>query len=508
MNVDLVNRREEMGLPFWLLCAAVLVVTAFLLLLSTYGDFWLVPWHDEVVIARLAQNLTEGRGFRNDFLDDLLPSADERTYWQMPVYPFALSIWGKFFGFELNSLRWFSRICGAVTITLLFALTVKLRLSATAILLSVLWTATDLTFQFASNFVRPDILTCSLLLAATLFLVHKPLTSWHCLLAGLSVALSVFSHPIALPCWLVCGAIIVKRNGWRDGAIFVLPFLIGFSAWLFYGLQDWHAFTGQLKAHALHKSYPIPHRLAFLLGTTFWGIQHYLGIPLNAMPWCAVILAFVWVSWREKGRMFLPRWLVLFAAALYAIVAVGAEAWYPALFVPFGYLILAAMVWLMTEKATTKTVKALLMVAALGWWVYQARVVFLHVSALPEIRRQTMSFVRDLERRLPERAVVLIGSFSPDPTFALLNSRSDLKFYQLMPSPMVDPVALKKLRNRLTHLLVLEEAVKEPLLSGQKLRSWHFDFGGLTQPPHRGVTIVLLKVPKVSQQPSNSKPTG
>lgn len=508
MSRDLVNRQKEMKLPFWLLCAVALIVTAFLLLLSTYGDFWLVPWHDEVVIARLAQNLTEGKGFRNDLLDDLLPKADERTYWQMPVYPFALSLWGKFLGFDLNSLRWFSRICGAITIVLLFALTVKLGFPATAILLSVLWTATDLTFQFASNFVRPDILTCSLLLAATLFLVHKPLTSWHCLLAGLSAALSVFSHPIALPCWLICGAIIVKRNGWRDGAVFALLFLIGLSAWLFYGLQDWHAFIGQLKAHIAHKSYPISYRLAFLLGTTFWGIQHFLGIPLNAMPWSAVVLAFIWVSWREKERMFLPKWFVLFAVALYAIVAAGAEAWYPALFVPFGYLMLAAMVWLMSEKVKTKTVKALLIVAALSWWAYQARVVFLHFSALPEIRRQTRGFVRDLESYLPERAVVLIGSFSPDPTFVLMNSRSDLKFYQLMPSPMVNPIALKQLRNRLTHLLVLEEAVKEPLLSGQKLRSWHFNFGGLTQPPHRGVTIVLLKVQKVSPQPSNSKPTG
>jgi len=87
--------RERNGLPHWANLASCAIIVAFLLLLNFYGDAWLVPWHDEVVIGRLAQNIAQGKGFRNDLIDDILIGADKRTYWQMPVYPFALSLWCK-----------------------------------------------------------------------------------------------------------------------------------------------------------------------------------------------------------------------------------------------------------------------------------------------------------------------------------------------------------------------------------------------------------------------------
>ncbi|MFA0768367.1 MAG: hypothetical protein OXFUSZZB_001695, partial [Candidatus Fervidibacter sp.] len=119
---------------------------------SWYGDAWLVPWHDEVVIARLAQNWAMGKGFRNDLLEGVLTGAERRTFWQMPLYPMALALWGKVFGFDLNALRWLSRLLGMCGLLLTFALARRLGASPIWCALAMLWVASDLNFQFAANF--------------------------------------------------------------------------------------------------------------------------------------------------------------------------------------------------------------------------------------------------------------------------------------------------------------------------------------------------------------------
>ncbi len=468
-----------------------LVVAAFLAVVGAYGDAWLVPWHDEVVLVRLGQNIAAGNGFRNDLLDDLLPGADRRTYWQMPLYPFALSVWGRLVGFELNAVRWFSRLWGALTLLLLFALAKRLRLPEVACLLAMLWSATDLGFQWAANFARPDILTgCLLVLAALLLTISPNFDKRRSLALGLVTALAVFTHPIALPYWAAVGAVIVKRSGWRQGALFAAPLLIGAAGWFAYALTDWATFTAQIQAHWLHKRYPLGDRFTFLLGTTFWGIQHYLGVPVNAFPWIALLLAILWVGKREVWVV--PKRLLLLSGVLYCAVTLGAEAWYPPLFVPFGSLLLATFGVHLWHKARTQIARCLLLALALGLWGWQASVVVKHLAAVPVVRKQTTEFVRELLSLLPPDAIALIGSFSPDPTFELLKHRPAMRLYQLMPAPMVHGKALQRLRSQLTHLLVLEEATKDPLLKGHFVKRWQFGFGGLTRPPHEGIAIVLL----------------
>ncbi|MCS7264946.1 MAG: hypothetical protein NZ805_08960 [Armatimonadetes bacterium] len=465
------------------------IFAAFIMTLSVYGDSWLVPWHDEVVIVRLAQNLAEGKGFRNDLIGDLLFGADEKTYWQMPLYPFALSLWVKIFGFDLNSVRAFSRIVGLFSLLLLTLLCRNLNLPFGATSLAVLWTASDLTFQFASNFARPDALTgCLLLLTAVLLSTRLHESVFGSALIGLVLALAVFNHPIALPCWFVGFAIVVKRSSWRNGLAFCFPMAIFFSLWLWYVIGGWEIFIAQMKAHFSHKQYSLTDTLVFLLGSTAWGIEFYLGIPLNAMLWFVPVAITAYTALREKWLV--PRWLFTFAFVLYVVAMAGAEAWYPSLFVPFGYLMLASFFDHLLRKTGSKFGRLFIATLALLWWSYQVSVVARHLSAVPKIRLQVSNFVSELESLLPPKAKVFIGSFSPDPTFALMVKRPDVKVYALMPSRMINADALKRLRNQLTHLLVLKEAtVVEPLLGGDEIRRWKFDFGGLSRD---NVTEVVL----------------
>ncbi len=466
-------------------------------MLEAYGDSWLVSWHDEVVIARLAQNLAKGEGFRNDLLDDLLTGADERTYWQMPLYPFALSLWGKLFGFELNALRRFSRIIGLGSLVLLFFLARKLNLPFEASLLALLWTATDLTFQFAANFVRPDALTGFLLLLTAFLLTARSSESVVVsALTGLAAALAVFSHPIAFPCWFVSGVAIVKRMGWRNGLVFSLPFVAFAFLLLVYVLSGWEIFLAQMRAHLSHKHYPLTDILAFLMGSTAWGTEFYIGVPLNAMPFILPLVVTAYVCLREKWLV--PRWFMAFAAVLYVSAMLGAEAWYPALFVPFAYLMLGAFVNHLLQKTAVKFGRLTILALALLWWSYQVSVVVRHLSAVPKIRVQVANFVSDLERLLPPKARVLVGSFSPDPTFALMAHRPDITVFMLMPRRMLNMDAMRQLRTQLTHLLVLKEATAEPEFRGEEIRRWQFDFGGLSR--RKKVTVLLLSVNEKASQ--------
>lgn len=438
-----------------------------------------------------------GKGFRNDLLDDLLPGADKRTYWQMPLYPFALSLWGKIWGFELNALRWFSRIAGVITLFLLFSLALRLSLPPWLSFFCVLWTATDLSFQFAANFARPDVLCCGFLLAA---LICSPFNSsgglsipllWS-LAAGTFFAAAVFTHPLAFPPWLLTLTLLALRHGKSKALIFSVPFSLVGMAWLAYVLQDFPTFLAQIQAHFAHKRYTLIHYLAFLMGTPFWGIEAYLGVPVNPMPW--VIPFAVAMRVITQRRWFLPPWFLAFVAVTYFVVTVGAEAWYPPVFVPLGYLFLAALLSHFYRADRSPSLRLFPLFLATSWWGYQVSVVVRHWAAVPSIRREVKAFEGEVERLLPPGAVVVIGSFSPDPTFSLLSRRPDLRLYQLMPLPMVDPKGWRELRERATHFLILRRLQGVLHVPGKTLRVWQFRLGGMASLKRwRDNPIVLLE---------------
>ena len=454
---------------------------------SWYGDAWLVPWHDEVVIARLAQNWAMGKGFRNDLLEGVLTGAERRTFWQMPLYPMVLALWGKVFGFDLNALRWLSRLLGMCGLLLTFALARRLGASPIWCALAMLWVASDLNFQFAANFARPEMLCGTLLLLAAFLSVPRPSSfapspSWW--LIGIIVALSVLTHPIALPMALVLTVIAHRRSGWQGAIAVAVPLLLAIAGWLLYAATDWAIFLAQMQAHWLHKGRrTLVDFLTLALGAAFWGFQFYLGIPLNVVPAIAIVVTTTLATLRR--HLLIPKSFLAFAVALYTVAALGREASYPALCVSVVYLLAALLFQGLGERKAAWG--RVLVAIALAWWAYQASVVARHLIAVPKIRRELATFYAELDRSLPPNARLLVGSFSPDPTFHLLRFRPDVRVYELMPLPMVDRKAFAKLRPQLTHALLLREMRWR---GGIRLQRWHFAFGGLAE-SERGITLVL-----------------
>ena len=467
---------------------AVLIVVLFLGVEGWYGDAWLVPWHDEVVIARLAQNWAMGKGFRNDLLKGVLTGAERSTFWQMPLYPMVLALWGKVFGFDLNALRWLSRLLGMCGLLLTFALARRLGASPIWCALAMLWVASDLNFQFAANFARPEMLCGTLLLLAAFLSVPRPSSlapspSWW--LIGIIVALSVLTHPIALPMALVLTVIAHRRSGWQGAIAVIVPLLLAMAGWLLYAATDWATFLAQMQAHWLHKGRRtlVDFLMLAFLGAAFWGFRFYLGIPLNAVPAIAIVVTTTLATLRR--HLLIPKSFLAFAVALYTVAALGREASYPALCVSVVYLLAALLFQGLGERKAAW--ERVLVAIALAWWAYQASVVARHLIAVPKIRRELATFYADLSRSLPPNARLLVGSFSPDPTFHLLRFRPDVRVYELMPLPMVDRKAFAKLRPQLTHALLLREMRWR---GGIRLQRWHFAFGGLAE-SERGITLVL-----------------
>ncbi len=465
---------------------AGLIVVLFLSVESWYGDAWLVPWHDEVVIARLAQNWAMGEGFRNDLLKGVLTGAERSTFWQMPLYPMVLALWGKVFGFDLNALRWLSRWLGMGSLLLTFALAKRLGASPLWGALAALWVASDLNFQFVANFARPEMLCGTLLLLAAFLSVPRPSSlalspPWW--LIGIIAALSVLTHPIALPMALVLTVIAHRRSGWQGAIAVAVLLLLAMAGWLLYAATDWSTFLAQMRAHWLHKERTLTDWLVHGLGVTFWGFYGYLGIPINAVPALAIVVTATVATLRR--HLHIPKSFLAFALTLYAVTALGGEASYPALCVPFVYLLAALLFQGLGERKAAWG--RVLVAIALAWWAYQASVVARHLAAVPKIRRELATFYADLDRSLPPNARLLVGSFSPDPTFHLLRFRPDVRVYELMPLPMVDKKAFAQLRPQLTHALLLREMRWQ---GGIRLQQWHFAFGGLTE-SERGITLVL-----------------
>ncbi len=478
------------------------IVVGFSLTVSFYGDRWLPPWHDEAVIARLAYNISVGNGFVNDQLGGLLPSAERKTFWQMPFYPFLLSLWGRLFFFDLNGLRLFSRLLSTKSLVLLWFLSVRLGLTPGFAALAVLWCSCDISFQLMGNFVRPEALSCFLFLLMLLGATRVINRSTRLLLAmGIIGGAGLLTHPIALLPLMAYTVGLCRDRRSPLPLLMLLPSSLFLIGWLVWALTDWNAFVVQMQAHGFHKSYSLTDYIGFATGSSFWALSHYLGVPVNAFPWLAVIVLWFLLVYRYGNPM--PRWLLWFSAVTYLVTCVGAEAWYPPIFIPVGYLLLALFLQLLAQRTRRRLIVAM---AGLGWWVFQSVIVVRHCIAVPSLTHETDRFFADVDHFLPPHSTVILGNFVPDPSFHFQRHRQDLVLYQMMPPPMVSRRALERLRPQLKFSLTNSFTKDIDLLQGRLVGSWRFRFGGLSHPARAAAPpqVYLFRLDQTLEQDPRS----
>ncbi len=439
----------------WWLFALVGIGIGFLSLLCYYGDTLLPHIPDEGLFIQPAQNLTEGKGMGTPLLDGLLPGIDQRTYWQPPVYFLALSAWGKLFGFDLLSARWFNRLLGVLGLLLLFTLARRWGLPSGVSLFCVLWTALDLHYQYDANIARMDMLNLVFLLASVMAFTEgmKSQSELAFLTSGVFGALAVLTHLVSVPAVFALLIYLAVRRSIKQAVWFFLPLLLGLLGWLAYALQDWTAFVGQmalqfqrketgsLDVHILH--------LLFLQGLTpLFGFS-----PVNQPPIWLGLLCVTTIALKRRHSP-LTDWQALFIGAAYLSAAAGGETWYVGWFAPLGYLM--AGLWGNAFLHAAK-MRAISLAVALLWSGYQALKVGQTFTGVPAMQSDIARFVKELTQILPQKSTVLLHSV-PDPYPSLRHLRPDLRLYQLSPTPM-KPETLQNLKRQADFFVGLREWV-------------------------------------------------
>lgn len=420
----------------WVIMTLISVSVGFLIALNFYGTTLPLPMPpDEAVYIEPAKNLAEGKGMKVDAYDELLPGISQRAYFQVPVYFLTLSVWGKLFGFELEAVRNFSRVLGVVGLLLLFVLARRWGLTTGVSLLCVLWTALDLPYQYNANFARMDTLCAVSLIAGLIcfdFALSKTDTRWF-LLPGVFAALSVLTHLIAVPAFVVLAGTLIWKRRWTALAWFLSPLAMGLAAWFLYALQDWGAFVGQMTSIGLRKGERSwESRMAWFLFLFTW--RSFLGLyPSNSpSPFWAVtaIMGFV-AYWRRHFPI--AGWQFAALGAAYLAAASGGEATYVGWFTPFGFLLVSLLSSKLAPRLLPHT--ALLCLAA-AWTVYQTTQVFQAVASVKPMSHDTFRLYSDLTKILPKGSTILIVLAMPDPYWHLRKTRPDLSLYQVSPTPM------------------------------------------------------------------------
>ena len=214
----------------------------------------LAPTSNEAWFASPALNLAT-RGFLGTTILEpagtWLAGIDRHTYWAMPGHLLAQAACYRLFGFSLFTLRLLSVFWGMVTLGALYAMLWKLSGSRTVALLAGALLAIDARFLMFSTMGRMDIMCAGLgfsALVAYLYLRERSLTG-ATLAAHSLAAASCLTHPCGV---LYAGGLLLatwyydrRRAGWREMAAAAAPYLLGFSAWGFYILQDPTSFFRQ-----------------------------------------------------------------------------------------------------------------------------------------------------------------------------------------------------------------------------------------------------------------------
>lgn len=410
-----------------------IILLVYLLVLNRYGTA--IPAAmppEEINFSGLARSIAEGRGPVFAIPSEIVPSpAETPRKFFVPVlsYVFALSGWGKVWGFDLLPLRWFNRVLGVLDLLLLIGLARRWGVPRALALLAAFWTSMDIVYQLVSNMVRSDVFSLfGILLGVWAFTNgwERKGTRWW-LVSGACFAVALFAHfwqAFYITAWLALA--LLWRRRWKDLAVFLAPCALACFLWLLFVLQDWPWFLFLSRLMVGDKA-PLGWRV-FLSG--FLGIQTFLDIlglyPSNSPIWVVILLALAWAGLRRHLSIPLWQWGSLWVA--YGAAYMNRHPWYAGWFTPFGYLALALFGSQVVLPRARGQAMRVLLVLALLWSGYQVAQVGRCWQAAPAIHQAHQQFFQELATELP-----LNGSFwlhsVPDPYFFLSQARPDLNLF-------------------------------------------------------------------------------
>lgn len=408
-----------------------LIVLIYLLILNRYGTAIpaLMP-PEEINFAGLARNIAEGKGAILAIPSEIIPdpaATPRRLYVPVISYAFALGGWGRIWGFDPLSLRWFNRLIGALDLLLLIGLARRWGLSRWLALLVAFWTAMDVLFQLTSNILRADVFSLFWVLLGLLAFTHgqengKARWIW---ISGVCFAVALFAHFLEAV-FLFTGllGILLLERRWKWAVFFGLPGALAGLGWLLYALQDWPWFLTIANLAAqdrVRTGWEV--LIVSLLGVQ--ATQPIFGIyPINSPLWLPILVTISWAKFRR--RLELPFWKIGVLWLAYLTGYIRFFPFYAAWFTPFGYLALTFLAQLFLKEK--QKLRKGLVILALAWSGYQLIAVGQCWQAAPPIRQAHQAFFQELASELPRNGSLWMLSV-PDPSFFLYETRPDLTIY-------------------------------------------------------------------------------
>jgi hypothetical protein len=225
------------------------------------------PWCDEGWFADIVYNLTHRGVMGLTILDphgfifaQYVKGIDQHTYWVLPGYIFAQSVWSSAFGLTPLTMRLLSTVWGIVALVSWYVVVRHLCQSRFVGLVAAAILALDQNFLLDGATGRMDMMCASLSIAGTAIYIQLRQKLDRAVLAASSVlAIALFTHPNAL-FGIILFALVVPaldwdRLRWRFVVIAALPFAFLLGLWLIYFLQAPDVAISQFRAQA-----NIPHR--------------------------------------------------------------------------------------------------------------------------------------------------------------------------------------------------------------------------------------------------------
>lgn len=270
--------RGEAAPSGWLVIATAAAVLLAVALAVAYS-FTRSPWWDEGLYADVARQFAVKGELHSSVMPSeatfglggpTLPRMNERAYWTTPLYPVALGLWFRAFGFGLLQMRLLSVLLSAGMVAAWGGTVGALTRSRSTALVAVGLIALDSHVLWSASIGRVEALSSGLAACAIFAYVRWRETR---LLAAVAVASAllggaVLAHPLAVveAAALLAVALLLDRRRIRlrhvivsvaVGAVVLLP-------WVLYVLQDLPTFRAQWGANAHTRTGGLSHPLTQL----------------------------------------------------------------------------------------------------------------------------------------------------------------------------------------------------------------------------------------------------
>jgi 4-amino-4-deoxy-L-arabinose transferase-like glycosyltransferase len=431
------------------LLSLTIALLAYLTLSITLLNVFPPPLPDEMFFAPAAHSLF----LTGKLGTPVILGLEQHTFWQPPAYYVGLGLFFKIFGYNFESLRLFSILCGSAVVILTFVIGRQVKMKPSLLAICLLLVVVDPFFLRYSKIGRMDSFAMVWILFSLLAHIRwlqGQKRGWN-VASVLSAALATASHPVGLvaPAGLFLHRFVLHVHKKIDRVSMWAPVISAFLVYLLllpYWAQDLKEFLVQMQFQFSKKL-----ELGIFNSMINW-ITQYRTLPaLIALLSCALVYATRMSS--RRGWAHPVGAVTTFGLLAVAVTVTNFGPFYPLYYIPLVALSVTEALGDMLEtkpRFGRKTVALLILLGAMNAALFDSYFCYVYLfkvrdeTSLPTVARQVSNLVP------PHSNVLLLGS--PNLFWELRLSRADLSFFDEI---AIDSVRKEQLLQRVNVVVAM-----------------------------------------------------